>query len=74
MPFHKDFIAYMKKVEVADLKNTDYTGKGGSITAAMFLKEFSEGKPFVHLDIAGTAMVVEDAKAPLVRTLSKLVK
>lgn len=40
--------------ETADLKNTG--GRpGGSITAALFLSEFTEGVPWTHLDIAGAA-------------------
>ena len=31
----------------------------GSITAAMFLKEFTGGLPWAHLDIAGTAWAEE---------------
>ena len=27
---------------------------GGSITAALFLREFAGGRPWAHLDIAGT--------------------
>ncbi|HXY30448.1 MAG TPA: leucyl aminopeptidase [Gemmatimonadaceae bacterium] len=47
---YKDLI----KSDVADLKNTG--GRpAGAITAAMFLKEFAESFPWVHLDIAGTA-------------------
>jgi leucyl aminopeptidase len=40
--------------EVADVKNV---GKrwGGAITAALFLREFVGGVPWVHLDIAGPA-------------------
>ena len=34
---------------------------GGSITAAKFLEEFVEGKPWVHLDIAGVAWL-DDSK------------
>ena len=34
---------------------------GGAITAATFLKEFADGTPWVHLDIAGTAWL-DDAK------------
>jgi leucyl aminopeptidase len=34
---------------------------GGAITAAMFLKEFAEDTPWIHLDIAGTAWT-DDAK------------
>jgi len=40
--------------QIADIKNTG--GRyGGAITAAMFLKEFAEETPWVHLDIAGMA-------------------
>jgi len=42
------------KSEVADLKNTGGRA-AGSITAALFLKEFVDGFPWVHLDVAGTA-------------------
>src|SRR5216684_3348182 len=34
---------------------------GGAISAAMFLKEFAEDTPWIHLDIAGTAWM-EEAK------------
>jgi leucyl aminopeptidase len=45
---------------IADIKNTG--GRyGGAITAAMFLKEFAEETPWVHLDIAGLAWI-DDAK------------
>jgi leucyl aminopeptidase len=47
---YKDLI----KSDVADVKNSG--GRpAGAVTAAMFLKEFAEGYPWVHLDIAGTA-------------------
>jgi leucyl aminopeptidase len=40
--------------EIADMMNTG--GRlGGAITAALFLKEFTGGLPWIHLDIAGTA-------------------
>jgi leucyl aminopeptidase len=40
--------------DIADMKNTG--GRpGGAITAALLLAEFAEGKPWVHLDIAGAA-------------------
>ena len=45
---------------IADMMNTG--GRwGGAITAAMFLKEFAEDTPWIHLDIAGTAWM-EDNK------------
>ena len=45
---------------IADIMNTG--GRwGGAINAAMFLQEFAEDTPWIHLDIAGTAWV-EDQK------------
>ena len=46
----------MIKSDVADMKNSG--GRwGGSITAALFLKEFvGEGIPWAHIDIAGPAL------------------
>ena len=34
----------------------------GAVTAAMFLKEFTGGLPWAHLDIAGTAMSSVDSE------------
>jgi len=43
---------------IADIKNTG--GRwGGAVTAAMFLKEFVDDTPWIHLDIAGTAWTEE---------------
>jgi leucyl aminopeptidase len=52
---------------IADIMNTG--GRwGGAITAAMFLKEFAEDTPWLHLDIAGVAWMEEQkpwiAKGP----------
>jgi len=45
---------------IADIVNS--CGRwGGAISAAMFLKEFAEDTPWLHLDIAGTAWM-EDSK------------
>jgi leucyl aminopeptidase len=44
------------KSDIADIKNTGGRG-GGSITAALFLKEFVGDVPWAHLDIAGTAFL-----------------
>ena len=42
------------KSDVADIKNSGGRA-AGTITAALFLAEFAEGYPWVHLDVAGTA-------------------
>lgn len=52
MPLDKDYFEYLKSTH-ADFKHTG--GRwGGSVTAAMFLKQFAD-YPWVHFDIAGTA-------------------
>jgi leucyl aminopeptidase len=59
MPLDDDYKEYLKSA-FADLPNIG--GRwGGAITAAKFLEEFVEAKPWVHLDIAGTAWL-DDAK------------
>jgi leucyl aminopeptidase len=47
---------YRKELDstVADIKNLG-GANAGSITAALFLEEFVAGKPWAHIDIAGTA-------------------
>jgi len=39
--------------DVADIKNIGKAGRAGSISAALFLRRFTGGKPWIHLDIAG---------------------
>lgn len=46
----------LNKSTVADIKNTGGRG-AGAITAGLFLEEFVEDKPWVHLDIAGTSFL-----------------
>jgi leucyl aminopeptidase len=41
--------------DVADMKNMGKTGQAGSIAAALLLQRFTDGRPWVHLDIAGPA-------------------
>jgi leucyl aminopeptidase len=54
LPLPDDYRRNMDS-EVADLRNISSGGGGGTLTAGIFLKEFTDGKPWVHLDIAGTA-------------------
>jgi len=77
LPLEEDYKEYLKS-GFADIANVG--GRwGGAITAAIFLKEFAEETPWVHLDIAGTAWLDENkpylAKGPTglpVRTLARL--
>jgi leucyl aminopeptidase len=45
----------MVKGTFADIQNISNGKGGGSITGAMFIREFVDDVPWVHLDIAGTA-------------------
>ncbi|HIW32773.1 MAG TPA: leucyl aminopeptidase [Candidatus Paenibacillus intestinavium] len=65
--------------DVADLKNSG--GRhGGTITGGLFVGHFAQGKPWVHLDIAGTAFLsnsrkweTKGATGVMVRTLYQLI-
>jgi len=59
LPVDEDYDELIKS-DIADIKNSG--GRwGGAITAAMFLKNFVEDTPWIHLDIAGTAWI-EDSR------------
>jgi leucyl aminopeptidase len=70
---YKDLI----KSDIADMVNAG-SRYGGAIFAAMFLKEFAEDTPWIHLDIAGTAWMEESkpwiAKGPSGIALRSLVE
>ncbi|UBF25525.1 leucyl aminopeptidase [Kovacikia minuta CCNUW1] len=51
MPMEEKYFEGMKSL-IADMKNTG-PRPGGSITAALFLKQFVKETPWAHLDIAG---------------------
>ncbi|HXN49948.1 MAG TPA: leucyl aminopeptidase [Bryobacteraceae bacterium] len=77
MPLDEEYKEQLKS-PFADLPNIG-TRWGGAITAAMFLKQFADPLPWVHLDIAGTAWLEETKpympKGPTgvgVRTLVRL--
>ena len=68
------------KSDVADLKNTGGRN-AGAITAALFVGEFAEKTPWVHLDIAGPALLdsakgyyIKGATGVPTRTLITLVQ
>ncbi|HUV46064.1 MAG TPA: leucyl aminopeptidase, partial [Dehalococcoidia bacterium] len=77
MPMPEEY-KEQNKSEIADIKNTG-NKYGGAITAALFLGEFVDNTPWVHLDIAGTASsskgsgyIVKGATGVGVRTLVEL--
>jgi leucyl aminopeptidase len=77
MPMPEEY-KEQNKSEIADVKNTG-NRYAGAITAALFLSEFVDNTPWVHIDIAGTSLssketgyVVKGATGVGVRTLVEL--
>ncbi|MFH1833278.1 MAG: leucyl aminopeptidase [Candidatus Levyibacteriota bacterium] len=54
LPLVKEY-KELNKSEVADVSNTSSSRYGVAITGGLFLEEFVDSKPWVHLDIAGPA-------------------
>src|SRR6201997_2389694 len=79
LPLDQEYLDQIRS-NIADIMNTG--GRwGGASTAAVFLKEFVDDTPWLHLDIAGTALIDENkswiAKGPsgiAVRSLVEFVK
>ncbi len=59
MPAHEAY-KEMLKSEVADIKNIG-GATAGCITAGLFIQEFVADKPWLHIDIAGTALKDKEA-------------
>ena len=51
LPMEEKYFEGLKS-QIADMKNTGPRA-GGSITAALFLKQFVKDTPWIHLDVAG---------------------
>jgi len=79
LPLDTEYLDMIRS-SIADIMNTG--GRwGGASTAAVFLKEFADETPWIHLDIAGTAWIDENkswiAKGPsgiAVRSLVEFVR
>src|SRR3954454_39809 len=54
LPLHPEYLD-LTKGQFADLTNAAEVRKASSIYAAEFLRQFVDGRPWVHVDIAGTA-------------------
>lgn len=51
LPYFEEYREFIKS-DIADLYNSSNNGAGG-ICAGLFLDEFKEDKPYMHLDVAG---------------------
>ncbi|WP_373229137.1 leucyl aminopeptidase [Cohnella sp.] len=79
LPSHPEYRNLLKS-HVADIKNHGGTW-AGAIAGGLFVGEFSEGHPWVHLDIGGTTWMWEDrgfeskgGTGVMVRTLLEYVR
>jgi leucyl aminopeptidase len=54
LPLPEEYADHLRS-EVADLRNIGRPGQAGTLVAGLFLKEFTAGIPWAHLDIAGPA-------------------
>lgn len=73
MPLHQPYRRHLDS-DIADLCNIDNVGRGGAITAALFLQEFAGEQPWVHIDAMGWNMSSQPGRpvggeAPAVRAL-----
>jgi leucyl aminopeptidase len=79
LPLHPEYFE-LTKGEFADLTNASEARKAPSIYAAEFLRQFVDERPWVHVDIAGTAWglgrpyVGKGASGYGVRTLIELAR
>lgn len=62
LPLHREYRDHLKS-SFADLKNIGKPGEAGTIIGGLFLAEFVDETPWLHLDIAGTSWT--DADTPL---------
>jgi len=53
MPIPEEMSERIKGSKIADLSQHDWVRWGGGLFAAAFLREFTGGKPWAHVDIAG---------------------
>jgi len=52
LPYMKEYSRFLKS-EVADMKNASFGVGGGLLSSALFLSEFVNNKPWMHIDLAG---------------------
>ncbi len=52
MPLVSSYESHIES-DIADMKNIGKPGRAGAISAALLLQRFTDGRPWVHLDIAG---------------------
>lgn len=61
LPIYPEHLAAIKS-QIADIKNTGSATGGGAMTAAVFLREFTNCKNWAHIDIAGPAFLEKEVR------------
>ena len=74
LPVTKFNVQRMRRSAVADLVNASSDYRGGASNAAAFLFAFAKNRPFLHLDIAGTATAGGSLKTGTAVMLKSLVQ
>ena len=64
MPIPEEMDERIHSSKIADLAQHDWTRWGGGLFAAAFLREFTAGLPWAHLDIAGPGVQLRRALGP----------
>lgn len=59
LPLYDDLAKELRS-DIADLKNVSCKRFGGTIIGGLFLKEFVDDTPWIHLDIAGPAFLEKE--------------
>jgi leucyl aminopeptidase len=65
LPIYADHRVLLRS-RIADLRNSEY-GEAGTILGGLFIQEFSEGRPWAHLDIASTSWNTNDGLTTVLR-------
>ncbi len=73
LPLHEAYRPLITS-PVADFSNAAKKRQASSIYAAMFLREFTDGLPWCHVDIAGTGMINGHGTGFGVRLITQLAK
>ncbi len=78
LPINKEYTKELKDTIVADIKNSggnSSVSSAGASVAAGFLSEFlSKDMPWIHLDIAGTALENKSATGVMIKTMAKFLE
>ncbi len=65
LPIYPEY-GFVLRSDIADLKNLEEIAEAGGMAGAIFLREFVDGRPWIHLDIGGSARSELSQLVPIV--------